>query len=68
MRAARRMAEKVGYDPDTGCHLDQAPQSKQEDASSLEDGKTGSFRDHLTTAMFNAREICHVWRSNFTYF
>ena len=39
IRAARRMADKVGYDPETGRHLDQAPQYKQEDVSSLEDGK-----------------------------
>ena len=40
IRAARRMAEKVGYDPETGRHLDEAPQYKQEDPASLEDGES----------------------------
>ena len=39
IRAARRMAEKVGFDPETGRHLEEAPQYKQEDPASLEDGE-----------------------------
>ena len=39
MRAAKRMAARVGYDPDTGLHLAETPQVEEEPMI-LEDGKT----------------------------
>ena len=62
IRAARRMAEKVGYDLETGRHLDEAPQFKQEDPTLLEDGESdrNCLRDHLKILMYRtARNRCH---------
>ena len=30
IRFARRTAERVGYDPETGLHLEEAPETKKE--------------------------------------
>lgn len=39
IRATRRMAERVGYDPDTGLHLAEPPQNCRNDPVILEDCK-----------------------------
>ena len=39
IRSARRTAERVGYDPDTGLHLPEAPQEQKKEPVILEDCK-----------------------------
>ena len=39
MRATRRMAERIGFDPETGLHTFDAPKQGDEDSSLLEGGK-----------------------------
>ena len=55
MRAAKRMAARVGYDPDTGLHLAETPQVEEEPMI-LEDGKT---------TLFTLVEVSLLYKSHF---
>ena len=60
------MAEKVGFDPETGRHLEAAPVYKQEDPASLEDGEwrlaEGRVTSHWYVSLSTKLNVLSTWK------
>ena len=62
IRSARRTAERVGYDPDTGLHLPEAPQEQKKEPVILEDCK---WKKNLISQAYNGLIQNLRWTSLF---
>lgn len=65
LRKARRDVEKIGFDRDSGMHLDEAPEMKVQPSFSWEDGKCGQrarwWSVHLGGPLFDCRVESCCW-------